>query len=160
MPANPHGGASPRDLPSFHVGFGRRTDPADGAASLQHMRKVLSAQIETLPADGIRAVLRELNGNRRKHALDFRVSISLPFTNRFYLNLAAGPEKRNPGRLADEGLTSSSRLATFYGIIAFALLGYCLFGMFCFLYLLKSALNIDVFAGQSPFHPLYALFVA
>jgi hypothetical protein len=160
MPANLRRGALPRDLPSAPRGAACPFDTAEGAAAFDTKPRVLAAQIETLTLDGVPVVLRDANGGRSKHAFDFRVSISLPFFIRFYVNFAAGREQRNPRRLADEGLTSPSRLAAFYGLVAIALLGYCLFGIFCFLYLLKSALNINVFAGQSLFHPLYALFVA
>lgn len=128
--------------------------------SVESMRAVLAARIEHLPGPLIRNMFHQLHGAGKRHAVDFRVSIRLPLLARFYVNFAGGREQRNPDRLSDEGLTASSRLAAFYGMITFALIGYCLFGIFCFLYLLKSVLKLNIFAGQSPLHPLYELFVA
>ncbi len=129
------------------------------ATSVESMRAGLAAQIDTLPDQIIRDMFRLSMPVRHRHAIDFRVSIWLPLIARFYCNFSAGREQRNPQRLAGEGLTNSSRRAEFLGIIIIALVGYCLFGIICFLYILKSMFKINIFAGQSPFHPLYVLFL-
>ena len=41
---------------------------------------------------------------------------------------------------------------------AFTLL-FGVFGVVCFLYLLKSMAGIDILPGPSPLHPLYELFL-
>lgn len=150
-------GREQSDLSARPASVSERTDTA---ASVDNMRSVVAARIEMLPESMIRAMFHILQGPRLIHAVDFRVSIRLPFVKRFYVNFAAGPEQRNQIRLSDEGLNRSSRLAVFYGAVIVALLGYFFFGLFCFLYLLKSVLNINIFSGASPLHPLYELFVA
>ena len=92
--------------------------------------------------------------------MDFRASIYLPFCRRIYLVVAAGKEKRDRSRLDAEGQTDLTRVAFIQSLIAFLVVSYSAFGVFCFVYLIKSLLNINIFSGPSPLHPLYALFVA
>lgn len=159
MSANSIGSAIFRDQVDSTSQDASAPEGSDPVTSIENMRAILAAQIDTLPAQIIRDMIRQVQVDRKRHAVDFRVSIWLPLICRLYFNFSAGREQRNPLRLADEGLTSSSRRAAFLGIITVVLIGYCFFGIFCFLYLLKSIFRINAFAGQSPFHPLYVLFV-
>lgn len=137
---------------------GREVDAA--MPSHEEMRTLLGARLEHLTPHQLRDAWCQINGIRKQHAVDFRVSVWLPFVSRCYVSVAAGKEQRRSERLAQDGLTNPSRLATFYAIATFAIIGFSLFGFFCFAYLIKSMLKINVFAGRSVFHPLYALFIA
>ncbi len=75
--------------------------------------------------------------------------------SRFYLNVRLGIERRTLSRLTHDGQRHLP-----LGAIASTLAGgafFVAFGLICFLYLVKSLLGIDLFAGNSPLH---ALFVA
>ena len=74
-----------------------------------------------------------------------------------YLNIRLGAEQRSQQRLRAEGLVRLP-LAFMAYASAFTLL-FGLFGVFCFLYLLKSMAGIDIIPGPSPLHPLYELFL-
>ena len=78
------------------------------------------------------------------------------FGRAYYLTLRLGAERRSPRRLAAEGQVRVPLVATAYVTTGSVL--FCIFGIFCFLYLLKSMAGINLFAGASPFHPIYALF--
>ena len=64
-----------------------------------------------------------------------------------------------PG-LSTKAKPAASRIATLYSTLAAAMLGFAIFGLFSFLYLVKSLAGIDIFPGDSPLHPLYRLLVA
>jgi hypothetical protein len=108
--------------------------PADGPASKGHA-----------PAS-----TRAWNGN---HRIDLRVSIPVP-TGRWYVTIVAGPERRSAQRLRAEGQTHWLRQAAIYAMLMALMLWLvvCVFGL---VYLLKSALGIDLFEGNSPFHALW-----
>ena len=86
---------------------------------------------------------------------DWNFGIRL-FGRAYYVNLRIGAERRSPGRLAAEGQVRVPLVATAYVTTGSVL--FCIFGVFCFLYLLKSMAGINLFSGASPFHPIYALF--
>lgn len=95
-----------------------------------------------------------------RHGVDLRASLPLLGKKRVCFRLLFGTERRNLDRLRLEGQLDIRRIAVVEAGIIFALLGYALFGLVCFLYLVKSALKIDLMAGPSPFHDLYRLFLA
>ena len=74
-----------------------------------------------------------------------------------YLNIRLGAEQRSPQRRVAEGLVRLP-LAFMVYASAFTLL-FGVFGVVCFLYLLKSMAGIDILPGPSPLHPLYELFL-
>ena len=96
--------------------------------------------------------------DRARHAIDYRVSLVLPFVGACYVTLLAGPEKRNAGRLDREGQRGARRRAGLLATVALLLAGCLLFGALSGLYLLKCLLGINLFEGASPLHPLYELF--
>ena len=73
----------------------------------------------------------------------------------YYLNMQFGMERRSKERLEVEGQVPVPVAATATLTTASVLFG--LFGIFCFLYLLKSMAGINLFSGESPLHPLFAL---
>lgn len=90
---------------------------------------------------------------RPRQSDGYRVSLPVPLLGRFYIAVRLGRETRSAKRLAREGQTRASRLTA--AAMALAVFG---FGMFCLIYLVKSYAGIDIFSGNSPFHPLYVLF--
>ena len=91
----------------------------------------------------------------RAPATEWRLGFALPAC-RYFVTIRLGAEQRSPNRLAADGQTQVPVAATAY-VVAGS--GLCLmFGLLCALYLLKSFAGINLFAGASPLHPLYALF--
>lgn len=95
---------------------------------------------------------------RTEHPIDFRVSVALPFGGQYYFAFFAGPERRNSQRLAREGQTLSSRRALLLLVIVFILLGMCVFCGIAFLFIIKSAIGVDLMQGDSFLHPLFEVF--
>jgi hypothetical protein len=120
----------------------------------------LNEQLPSLPERKLRDLWFALHDTREGHTVDLRVSVWLPVLNRLYFNVAVGRENGNGTRSREEGGGGTTRAARLYTFVAMAALGCSLFGLFCLLYLLKSILKINVFSGDSPFHPLYALLIS
>ncbi len=78
------------------------------------------------------------------------------FSRRYFVRLRVGEERRDPGRLNAEGQVALGTGAVVYGLAGSA--AFLMFGVFCFFYLLKSMLGVNIFGDASPLHPLYALF--
>jgi hypothetical protein len=57
------------------------------------------------------------------------------------------------------GSSEFARACRLQGAMRMVTAGYAAFGMLCSLYLLKSMLHIDLFAGPSPLHPLFEAFL-
>ena len=72
---------------------------------------------------------------------------------RFYVNVRIGLEQRASERLAAEGQVRVSGVAFLYLVICSGAI--MLFGTLCLLYLIKSALGIDLSSGDSFLHPLF-----
>ncbi len=100
-------------------------------------------------ADG-RSLAPQWSGN---HTINLRASIPLP-GGRWYLTIVAGRERRNMDRLQEEGQASWLRQATAYALLT-SLLLWLAVCMIAAIYLVKSALGIDLFEGHSPFHFLW-----
>ena len=83
----------------------------------------------------------------REHSIDFRVSVPLPL-RRFYLVLLVGPERRTkPRRRRERQVRSGTGLV---GILfGLAILLIALLAVLGGLYLIKSALGIDLIPGFS-----------
>lgn len=92
---------------------------------------------------------------RTAHPIDFRVSIWMPLGGYYYFAFFAGPERRNPERLRREGQTLSSRRALLLIAVACMIFGAAAFSGIAFLYIIKSAIAIDLMQGDSFLHPLF-----
>ena len=101
------------------------------------------------------AVARAVPAPSDNALIDWKFGLRL-LGRRLYVNLRIGRERRSPLRLEAEGQVRLPVVATAYLTVGSAL--FSLFGMVCFLYLLKSMAGIHLFRGTSPLHPLYALF--
>lgn len=134
-----------------HCGGKRRQD-----ADIATLSSALSRY--TLSRDQLQAIASIIAPDAGRHGLDFKASVPLLPGKRFYVRLLPGTERRSAARLDREGQTKLHRVALVHGAIVLLFFGYAVFGAFCFAYLLKSALHINLFNGQSPFHDLYVLF--
>lgn len=83
---------------------------------------------------------------------DERLNLSLGRWT-YYVNLRIGAELRSQERRLVEGHVQISGFAFIYCIVCSAAI--MLFGTLCILYLLKSAMGIDMIDGFSPLHPLF-----
>ena len=72
---------------------------------------------------------------------------------RCYINIRRGAERRNHERLLSDGHVQLPLTIMAYATGGTILFG--LFGLVCFLYLLKSMSGLEFFPGASPLHPLY-----
>ncbi len=90
---------------------------------------------------------RAWNGN---HKIDLRVSIPVP-GGRWYVTVVAGPERRSYDRLRSEGQMQWLRQSVIY-IMMMALILWITACAVAVVYLMKSALGIDIFEGDSPLH--------
>ena len=87
------------------------------------------------------------------HAIDLRASLPLPGGS-WYVTIVAGRERRSPDRLEREGQTHRLRQAAVYVVGSAVVLWLLVCAAVC-AYLLKSALQIDLFDGPSPLHFIY-----
>lgn len=78
------------------------------------------------------------------------------FSRRYFLRLAMGEERRSDQRLDAEGQKQVPVLPVASGLAGTLI--FSLFGVLCFLYLLKALTGVDLFEGTSVLHPLYELF--
>lgn len=101
---------------------------------------------------GLNAAL--VNADTRFHAVDFRTSISF-FGVPFYITLLMGRERRSRERLAQEGQTQVHKIAIAHIVLALVMGLSCLAAIACLLYLLKSAVGIDLFDGHFAMHDLF-----
>jgi hypothetical protein len=110
---------------------------------------------QTLGQDGIRdldvALARMASDGA--HTLDFRSSI--PFIRgRYYLRILWGREKRSLSRLIAEGQTRLHRQALVYAALSWLLVTSSAALALVALYVLKSALGIDLMDGHFFLHDL------
>lgn len=73
----------------------------------------------------------------------------------YYFHVRFGIERRSPERLEVDGQVPVPVATT--ASLTTALILFGVFGVFCFLYLLKSMAGINLFSSDSLLHPLYAL---
>lgn len=89
-----------------------------------------------------------------RHWVDYRVSIPLFLGTRIYVTLLCGKERRSIRRIRSEGQTNVSTLSLAY-LAAMFLIGTMAFlAAAVSLYLLKSALGIDIYDDHSFLHNL------
>lgn len=92
---------------------------------------------------------------RRAHAVDLRASVPV-LGARYYVVVLAGRERRHRARLDAEGQTHWLRQALVFALLL-SLAVSTVVGLMVIVYLVKCALGINVFAGDSPFHFVYEL---
>ena len=136
-----------------------RVDGNIDAPSAATMRLLLIERWELLSAEQMLAISRILEPAPASHARDFRVSLPLSSRSRAFIRVIVGRERRDAARLRLEGQLHLGRIALAQSAIVILMLAYSLFGLVCFLYLMKSLLRINLIAGKSILHPLYDLFV-
>ncbi len=131
-------------MPLFRIRRGWRTGSLVPLVQSRGMSEACSDSPATAPR------ARVWNGN---HRIDLRASIPLP-TGRWYVTIVAGPERRSAERLRSEGQMHWLRQSAIYVM----LMSLALWLMVCavaLIYLLKIALDIDLFEGNSPLHFLW-----
>lgn len=85
------------------------------------------------------------------HLIDYRVS--LPFLGgRYYLTVLFGRERRLLDRIKSEGQASVLKSSVVYVAILWFLVSVCLLSALLAMYVLKSAIGVDVFSGPSVVH--------
>jgi hypothetical protein len=104
-------------------------------------------------------MLARISTWREAHRGPFDFKVSLPTPSRpVFLRLIVGTERRNTVRLEQEGQTANRSVAFTFAVIGWLAIASAGFGFFSMAYLVKCALRINLMAGPSPFHPLFALF--
>lgn len=88
------------------------------------------------------------------HVIDYRVSIPF-FGKRYYLTVLAGRERRSRARLAREGQLMSGQVARLDATVLGVALAFGLIALAFGLYIVKSALGIDLFEGNSAMHEVF-----
>lgn len=88
------------------------------------------------------------------HVINYRVSIPF-FRKRFYLAIVGGLERRSHIRLAAEGQLPSVQIAQLDPTILAILLTISIAVLFAGTYIIKSALGIDLFEGDSAMHDIF-----
>ena len=113
----------------------------------QDIKRVLtSEQLSTL--------IRAMQVRSTDHMMAFRTSVCIG-RGRFYLTCFVGRERRNIERLRNEGQRDLMEISIVYCLLAAVVVLYGIVPILLILYLLKSALGIDIFEGPSPFHSLF-----
>ena len=82
---------------------------------------------------------------------DYRISMPF-FGRRYYFRCFAGNERRAPVRLAAEGQSGIAKTSIAAAIAVWTFVSMAFFGTAVFLYLVKSAMGVDLFEGPSPLH--------
>lgn len=88
------------------------------------------------------------------HVIDYRVSIPF-FGKRYYLTVLAGRERRSRARLAREGQLMSGQVARLDATVLGVALAFGLIALAFGLYIVKSALGIDLFEGDFAMHEVF-----
>ena len=101
---------------------------------------------------GLNAAL--VDADTRYHAIDYRTSISF-FGIPFYITFLMGRERRSRERLALEGQTRVHRVALAHIVLTLVITLSFVAAAGCVLYLVKSALGIDLFDGHFALHDLF-----
>lgn len=101
---------------------------------------------------GLNAAL--VDADTRYHAIDYRTSISF-FGIPFYITFLMGRERRSRERLAMEGQTQVHRIAIAHVVLTLMIALSCFAAIACILYLVKSAMGIDLFDGHFALHEMF-----
>ncbi len=116
------------------------------------LKRVPDEVLEALDARQKELLARTL-AQRTRHSIDLRVSFPW-FGSRYYLTVFAGKDRRATERLLAEGQLHWFRWLIAYIAVA-ALVIAAFVTLVAVLYLVKSALGIDIFVGNSPLHALF-----
>lgn len=135
--------------------------PAGVAAEVLHpylrrlLEKVEPEVCATLSDAQLVALSRATLPEPSPHLVQYRVSI--PF-GRFYVALFIGRERRSRERLRREGQTRAELVNLALFLMGALLVGIATIAIVVGLYIVKSAMGIDILDGPSPFHEwLYSL---
>ena len=109
---------------------------------------------QSLTADQLVALSLASVPANSPHVIDYRVSVPF-FGKRFYVTLLAGRERRSLARLAGEGQLPSVQMFNLNPALHGILLAIVIFGMAMGAYIVKSALGIDLFEGDSAMHEIF-----
>lgn len=88
------------------------------------------------------------------HKIDFRVSVPV-FTRRYYFVLLGGRERRSRARLASDGQDATWRVSLAYAILMSTIASATMVTVVIALYIVKSALGIDIFPEHSFLHGIF-----
>jgi hypothetical protein len=89
------------------------------------------------------------------HLIELRASAPFPW-GQYYVTLLVGRERRSNRRLRAERQTRWTRQVVVYFLLLSILLA-LVTGYLVILYVIKSALGINIFPGSSPFHFVYEM---
>mgnify|MGYP001815677861 CR=1 FL=1 len=117
-----------------------------------HTPQGFSATFTDEQIAGLNAAL--VDADTRYHAIDYRTSISF-FGIPFYITFLMGRERRSRERLAMEGQTEVHRVALAHVILTLVIALSFLAAGVCVLYLIKSAMGIDLFDGHFALHDMF-----
>ena len=85
------------------------------------------------------------------HWIDYRVSLPF-FGGRYYLTFLFGKERRVLSRIKSEGQASLTKTSIVYVAVLWLLISISLLASLVLLYVIKSAVGLDLFSGPSVFH--------
>lgn len=94
-----------------------------------------------------------LRADQAPHLINFQVSLPM-LGGRHYLTIFFGRERRNAGRLAEEGKMRPLAQLAGYGLVIWLGLSLLAATGLVLLYILKCMLGIDLFPGPSSLHGL------
>ncbi|MCB1513263.1 MAG: hypothetical protein KDJ18_00320 [Hyphomicrobiaceae bacterium] len=98
--------------------------------------------------------LAQTRPRRANHRIDFRVSVPLLGT-RWYFVLLGGKERRSRSRVASDGQNAAWRLSIAYAALMCSVASASMIAMILVLYVIKSALGIDIFPEHSILHGIF-----
>ena len=110
--------------------------------------------VDQLTVDDIERIIAAMGQSRARHLIDYRLSVPLG-SRRFYFRLLCGRERRKISRLIAEGQTNPWLVIATAALIFWFMMTVSLALIVVILYVVKSALGIDLFAGPSVLHGLF-----
>lgn len=108
----------------------------------------------TLSATQLTFLAIAVKGLKTHHLVEYRVSVPIG-RKRYYATFYFGPERRSRERLEREGQTQLASVSLFYFVVLIAITGAATLAAGALLYVVKSALGIDLFDGPSVLHGLF-----
>ena len=127
------------------------------SATSPHIGDVVQALppslVDQLTLDDLQRIIAATSQPRALHLLDYRLSVPLG-SRRFYLRVLCGRERRKLSRLIAEGQTNPWLTIAATALIFWFMMTVSLALIVVALYLIKTALGIDLFDGPSFLHRL------
>lgn len=108
----------------------------------------------TFTDEQIRALGDACRPTAADHLVDYRASIPI-LNRRFYFRLLVGNEKRSFARLTREEQVGAAKVTLFAAFVGWVALSSAVLSLAVVLYLVKSALGIDLFDGPSAMHQFF-----